>query len=101
MRDQVNAFGSPATYQDLLCRQPMIAGNFFPYRVQLGQDDASLGLLLKGTPGKEFRAVDPSESGCYVGGDVRSMVSLKDKSNHTLLIFAKNDDAPQVLKLDQ
>lgn len=79
----------------------LIAGNFFPYRVQLGHDDASLGLLLKGTPDKGFAAVDPSESGCYVGGDVRSLVLLKDKSKQTRLIFAKNDDAPQVLKLDQ
>jgi enediyne biosynthesis protein E4 len=79
----------------------LVAGNFFPYRVQLGRSDASLGLFLKGSGNKNFLPIDPSESGCYVGGDVRSMAAAKDKAGNSWLIFGKNDDAVQVLKINK
>jgi len=40
----------------------LVAGNFFPYRTQLGRCDASLGMLLKG-PAPQWQPVDPSASG--------------------------------------
>jgi hypothetical protein len=79
----------------------LVAGNFYPYRVQLGNADASLGLFLKGTADKSFTPIDPSESGCYAGGDVRAMVSIKDKNNHSWLVFARNNDSAQVLKINR
>jgi hypothetical protein len=77
----------------------LVSGNFFPYRTQLGRSDASLGMLLKG-PGPGFHPVDPAISGCYLGGDVRGMVEVKDQAGKKLLIIAKNDDAVQVLKVN-
>jgi len=77
----------------------LVSGNFFPYRTQLGRSDASLGMLLKG-PGPGFHPVDPAISGCYIGGDVRGMVEIKDQAGKRLLIIAKNDDAVQVLKVN-
>ena len=82
--------------QDLL-----IAGNFYPYRVQLGSADASLGLLLKGGADHSYMPIKPSESGCYVGGDVRAMVTVNDKTNNRRFVFGKNDGQVQVLKLNQ
>ncbi len=79
----------------------LVSGNFFPYRVQLGHADASLGLFLKGSGNTSFVGIDASESGCYVGGDVRGMLSLKDGSNNNWLIFGKNDAAVQVLKIER
>ncbi len=80
--------------KDILC-----SGNYFSYRVQLGRADASLGLFLKGMPNKGFTAISPSQSGVYIGGDVRAMVEVKNKGGQKLIVIAKNDDAIQVLKL--
>ena len=77
----------------------LVSGNFFPYRTPLGRDDAGLGMLLKGE-GAAFRAIDPVISGCYIGGDTRGMVEVKNSRGERLLIIAKNDDAVQVLKVN-
>lgn len=76
-----------------------LAGNFFPYRVQLGRSDAGLGLLLTGTGSGEFNATDPQTSGCYAGGDIRKVVEVKTSAGDRLLILAKNDDYVQVIKV--
>lgn len=76
----------------------LLSGNFYPYRTQLGRCDASLGVLLKGKGSREFEAVDPASSGCYIDGDVRGMTELKNKSAGKMIIIAKNDDTVQVLK---
>ena len=78
----------------------LIAGNFYPYRTQLGACDASLALLLKGTAGGGYQPVDPAVSGLYAGGDVRRMVEIKTSSGERLLIVGKNNDAVQVLKIN-
>lgn len=78
----------------------LIAGNFFPYRTQLGRCDASLGLLLKGAAGGGYQPVDPAASGLYIGGDVRRLVEIRNPSGEKLLVVAKNDDAVQVLKVN-
>jgi hypothetical protein len=81
--------------KDILC-----SGNYFPYRVQLGRSDASLGLLMKGSANGNLMAIDPSVSGVYIDGDVRAMIEIKNKSGENLIIVAKNNDALQVLKAD-
>lgn len=78
----------------------LIAGNFFPYRTQLGRCDASLGLLMKGVAGGGYQPVDPAVSGLYIGGDVRRLVEIRNPSGEKLLVVAKNDDAVQVLKVN-
>ncbi len=78
----------------------LIAGNFFSYKTELGKDDAGLGLLLKGTGNRTFKAIDPAESGCYIDGDVRAMTEIKTASGK-LLIIGKNNDKAQVLKLNE
>lgn len=79
----------------------LLSGNFYPYRVQLGRCDASLGVLLKGKSDKTFTAVDPAVSGCYIDGDVRNMCAVKTGTGDNLVIVVKNDAAVQVLKLKQ
>jgi len=78
----------------------LIAGNFYPYRTQLGACDASLGLLLKGAAGGVYQPMDPAVTGLYIGGDVRRMVEIKTLSGEKLLVIAKNNDAVQVLKVN-
>lgn len=79
--------------KDILC-----GGNYFSYRVQLGRSDASLGLLMKQNAGGTFVPVDPTISGVYIDGDVRAMVTVKNKSGENIIVIAKNNDAVQVIK---
>jgi len=80
---------------DVLC-----TGNFFPYRVQLGRSDASLGLFMKGMLAGDLKIVQPSDSGVYIDGDVRATVHLKNKAGENIIVVAKNNDAVQVLKVN-
>jgi hypothetical protein len=77
----------------------LIAGNFFSYKTELGKNDAGLGLLIKVDKNRNIKTINPSESGCYIDGDVRAMTEIKNASEK-LLIIGKNEDAVQVLKLN-
>lgn len=76
-----------------------ITGNFESNRVQFGQNDASLGLLMKPNSNQTFTVVKPYESGIYTGGDIRKLCTLNSAGGNTLLVMARNNDAPQVLQL--
>ena len=78
----------------------LIAGNFFPYRTQLGACDASLGLFMKGKGDGTYTPVDAAISGLYAGGDVRRILEIKTQSGAKLLVIGKNNDAVQVLKVN-
>lgn len=82
--------------KDIVC-----GGNFYPYRVQLGRSDASLGVLLKGTANSSFEAVEPSLSGLFMDGDVRAITRVKNKNGESMIVVAKNDDAVQVIKVNR
>jgi hypothetical protein len=76
----------------------LLSGNFFPYRVQLGRDDASSGILLKGLGHGKYSAVGHNKTGFYMPGDVRAMVELKTKKGEHLIVSALNDDSVKVDK---
>ncbi len=75
----------------------LIGGNYFSYKTQLGKDDASVGLLLKGRGNRTFQPVAPYNSGCYMGGDVRRMIEIKSGENKRI-IAGKNEDKVQVIQ---
>jgi hypothetical protein len=77
-----------------------VAGNFYPYRIQLGKADASFAELLKGKGNGVYEETDTGKTGCYADGDTRGVVEVKNKKGERLLIIAKNDTAVQVLKLN-
>ena len=68
--------------------------------MQLGRSDASLGILLKQSADKTFSAVDPAVSGLYIDGDVRAITQVKNKIGESIIVVAKNNDAVQVLKVN-
>ena len=80
---------------DVLC-----TGNYFPYRVQLGRSDASLGSFMKGTSAGDLQLSPRSKSGVYIDGDVRATVQLKNKTGERIIVVAKNNDGVQVLKVN-
>jgi len=75
----------------------LLAGNFYPFRVQQGRCDAGIGCLLKGDGKGGFSPVSHSLTGLYVPGDVRDMLEVYGKKSNVLVI-SKNNDATQVIK---
>ena len=86
--DDINKDGK----QDLI-----IAGNFYPFRVQLGPMDASIGLYLQGDGKGNFTPQPYSKTGLYMQGDVRNLIEIKD-NGRSRLIAAKNNGACQVIQ---
>ncbi|NID10601.1 VCBS repeat-containing protein [Fibrivirga algicola] len=80
----------------------LLAGNYFPLRVQQGRCDAGQGLLLKGTPKAGYVAVPPTHSGLYLTGDIRRLMAIPTTTGQsrrgestpgTLLVAARNNGA--------
>lgn len=74
------------------------AGNLYPFRVQLGPQDASIGILLKGNGKGAFTPMTYDQTSLLLPGDIRNLVSIKTKTGE-LLVAAKADDRIQVVKL--
>jgi hypothetical protein len=74
----------------------ILAGNFSPFRVQLGPCDASMGTILKQTSAFKFKEVEPSESGFWATGDVRNIIFLK---NDKRIVVGSNNDKPAIFQL--
>ncbi|WP_052272883.1 VCBS repeat-containing protein [Flavihumibacter solisilvae] len=76
-----------------------LAGNFEAYRVQLGQSDAGLGLLVKIDENKGFLPLTPMQAGNYAGGDIRRIAMVRSKDSN-MVILAGNNQQPQILKIN-
>ncbi|OLY91565.1 Repeat domain-containing protein [Cnuella takakiae] len=74
----------------------LLTGNFYPFRVQQGRSDASIGSLLMGNGKGSFTPVAASKSGLLVKGDVRDMLELNG-GKKTWIVVSKNNDSVQVL----
>ncbi|HEY8895400.1 MAG TPA: hypothetical protein VIM79_11320, partial [Niastella sp.] len=73
------------------------AGNFYPFRVQLGPLDAGIGLVLKNNGKGAFTPVLYEQTGLCIRGDVRNLIAVKGGNNH-FIIAAKNNGQLQILK---
>ncbi len=75
----------------------ILGGNFYPFRVQVGPLDASIGMVLKGDGKGGFIAQPYKQTGLFIDGDVRNMICVKDQRK--LIIFAaKNNGKVQVVQ---
>jgi hypothetical protein len=74
----------------------ILSGNLYPFRVQTGPLDASIGLVLQQDAQGSFIPLSYSQTGLFIDGDVRNMISIKTKKGYYLLA-AKNDGKVQVL----
>ena len=54
----------------------LLAGNYFPFRVQQGQCDAGQGLLLKGTGKGRYVPLSPQQTGLFLTGDIRRLMAV-------------------------
>ncbi|MGN6438837.1 MAG: VCBS repeat-containing protein [Agriterribacter sp.] len=77
-----------------------LAGNFYFWRVQLGQMDASAGCLLYGDGAGNFNAIPPAKSGFVVTGDVRDLL-LVNEATTPLFVAVRNSGPLTVLKRNE
>lgn len=79
----------------------VIIGNSFTNRTQFGDSDASFGVVMKGKGAGAFETLSPSASGLFADGDARAAALLKDARHTKKLIIVKNNDALQILTIQQ
>jgi hypothetical protein len=75
----------------------LLAGNFYPFRVQQGRCDAAYGSLLKGNGKGDFTTMPSVKTGIYIPGDTRDMLELKGQKANAIVI-SKNNNAVQVIR---
>lgn len=76
----------------------LLAGNFYPINIQMGRNDASYGLFMKGNGRGHFTAVPAVQSGFSVTGEVRSFRRiLADNKPHYLAI--RNNNTIEAFKI--
>jgi hypothetical protein len=63
-----------------------------------GRYDASYGVLLRGDGAGGFTAVDMEASGVMIDGQVRDIEVLRCTNGERLLMIARNDDVPVLLR---
>ncbi|WP_299557330.1 FG-GAP-like repeat-containing protein [Seonamhaeicola sp.] len=78
----------------------LLAGNLYGSEVETPRNDASYGLLLLGDGKGHFNPVTMEQSGVCLSGDVKSSQSIKLKNEEKGIVFGKNQDALQILKIN-
>lgn len=75
----------------------LAAGNFYPYRAQLGRSDASTGVLLKFRNGlvTEYKNDRP----LWLTGDIRDIALLRSRNGSNKIIVSRNNDHASVYEL--
>ena len=74
------------------------AGNFYPFRVQLGREDAGKGVLLQWDKIKHQLVVSDLSMGIHADGDIRDVLSVQTGKHEPMIIISKNNDRVQVIK---
>jgi hypothetical protein len=76
----------------------VLAGNFYPWRVQLGRSDASAGSVCLGNGKGQFTAFPSARTGLDLTGDVRDLRAVPDHDGSTLLVASRHNDRVSVVK---
>jgi len=79
----------------------LINGNDFGTEVTLGRYDALNGLLLKGDGKGNFIPLSIMQSGIYIPGNGKALVSLKSNKGNLLLAASQNKGALKVFELNR
>ena len=75
----------------------LLGGNFYQSKPEVGIYDASYGLLLKGDGKGNFKAIKSNQSGFFIKGAVRDILTIKNKKKN-LVIVARNNDQPKIFQ---
>lgn len=79
--------------QDLL-----LGGNYFPFRPQLGREDAAKGLLLKGATNGSYQPLFYDRTGLVLDGDVRGILPVRMGDGQQWIVIAQNNDSIRVIR---
>jgi hypothetical protein len=74
------------------------AGNFYPFRVQLGREDAGKGILLRWDSISHHLIQSPLNMGIAADGDVRDVLQIHTANDDRLILISRNNDSVQVIK---
>jgi hypothetical protein len=75
----------------------ILAGNFSPYRVQLGPCDASVGTILKQITPFHFEAIPAMQTGFWAIGDIRGMTIM----DNGRIVCSVNNNQPVVFQINK
>jgi hypothetical protein len=75
----------------------LLGGNFYQAKPEVGINDASYGLLLKGDGHGEFNPIPMAQSNLFVKGAVRDMILLKSLKRD-LVVISKNNGTVEMLE---
>jgi enediyne biosynthesis protein E4 len=68
-----------------------LGGNFYSLKPQVGRNDASRGVLLRGDGKRSFTYVPQQQDELYVKGEVRDAALIKSKQSERLFVARNND----------
>ncbi|SDF03821.1 Repeat domain-containing protein [Pricia antarctica] len=75
----------------------LLVGNYYPFRVEFGPNDAGKGVLLEGKGNGDFKSVPQKKTGVFIEGDVRDAKLVRQ--NHKIkIVFSKNNDSLQSIR---
>ena len=80
-------------------REVMLGGNFYGVRSRQGRYDASYGTILQRDQTGHWSALPPGESTMYLDGEVRALRHLERPGGRPIVLVARNDARPQVVRL--
>jgi hypothetical protein len=75
----------------------LLAGNFYPWKIQLGKSDANKGLILIGNGKGTFTTLPNSQSKLLLEGDIRGIYPIKVGAS-SVFVLPRNADRLSVLK---
>ena len=76
----------------------LLGGNLYRVKPEAGRYDASFGLLLTGDGRGGFQPLKSQQSGVFIDGEVRDIITLKT-SDGPLIVVSKNNDFPELYKM--
>ena len=76
-------------------KELLAAGNFFPFKPQLGRSDASTGLVLTYQQG-DMKVNNRLLSNLWLTGDIRDMAALHFNKALKRLVVSRNDDSARI-----
>ncbi len=79
----------------------VINGNDYGTDVSIGRYDALNGLMLKGDGKGNFKPLSILQSGIYIPGNGKALVTMRSKNGALLLAASQNKDSLKVFKLNQ
>jgi len=79
----------------------LYAGNLYGSEVETPRNDSSFGGLLLGDGKGGFVSQMPYESGLMIRGEVKSAIKMKLAGGHEGILFAKNNDFLQLIRVEK